>query len=241
MSCRHCRIHGVTFLSYDGAPTTDGHTLLSLARLYSTLNISSPQSLSPPHRLLFPVVPTFAGPRPQPDNERIRRQRSNIGVSPQTLKAAYPSLAGAEFAEDFVDFADIGIPVLFDRVIVADRGAARRGGSPRHALWAAPFTSLRASEDWFDATRRTLAQYFFGEDESTAEMPTVTYLSRQDGPEGERLRAADHTALLNALSSLTRSGIRVHIMDESASWSERMRALAQSTVSLEKVSRLISD
>ncbi|KAI0287548.1 hypothetical protein BC826DRAFT_1108391 [Russula brevipes] len=224
------RTHGVTFLSYDGAPTTDGHTLLSLVRLYSTLNISSPQSLSPPHRLLFPAVPTFAGP--QPDNERIRRQRSNIGVSPQTLKAAYPSLAGAEFAEDFEDFADIGIPVLFDRVVVADRGAARRGGSPRHTLWAAPFTSLRASEDWFDATRQTLAQYFFGEDESAVGMPTVTYLSRQDGPEGERLRAADHTALLDALPSLTRSGIRVYVLDESASWSERMRALAQSTIVL---------
>lgn len=200
--------------------------------------MSSPQSLSPPHRLFFPTIHTFSDPRPQPDDETAPRKRSNIGVAPQTLKAAYPSLSGAQFAEDFGDFASIGVPVLLDRVVVADRGAARRNGLHRGApAWAAPFTALRASKDWFEQVRRTLAEYLFGEAESAATSATkkphtVTYLSRQEGPEGERLRPTDHAALLNALQGLAKTGVRVYVMDEHASWGERMRALAQSTVSL---------
>ncbi|KAH8991381.1 hypothetical protein EDB83DRAFT_2479609, partial [Lactarius deliciosus] len=49
---------------------------------------------------------------------------------------------------------------------------------------------------------------------------TVTYLARQDGLEGKRLRAADHAALQDVLT------------DEKASWTERMRAVAQSSIVL---------
>jgi len=225
------RIHGVTFLSYDGVPTTDAHTLLSLVRLYSSLNVSSPHSLSPPHRILFPRIPTFTDPRPQPDNETILRHRSSIGVTPQTLKAAYPSLAGPQFAEDFADFAGLVVPVLLDRVVIADRGAARRGGLPARV---APFTALRASEDWFESARGTLAEYFLGglyegQAAPAAGTYTVTYLSRQDGAEGDRLRASDHAALVEALRGLARTGVKVNIVDEKASWAERMRAIVQST------------
>jgi hypothetical protein len=247
-------------VSYDGAPATDPHTLLSLARLYSTLNISSPHSLSPPHRILFPSVPIFADPRPNPDNEDVVRRRANIGVAPETLKAAYPSLSGAQFAEDFSDFTGIGLPVLLDRVVVADRGAARRGGqlSRGEPVWAAPFTKLRASEDWFEPMRKALSECLFGEDasgrpssaaagatsgasnnnndhapaETTTTIQTVTYLSRQEGIANERLRAADHAALLSALENLARTGVRVYVLDEYATWTERMRALAESTVVL---------
>jgi|SRR6267142_272888 len=247
------RIHGVTFISSDSAPAIDSHTLLSLMRLYSTLNVSSPHSLSLPHRVFFPSVPTFTDPRPDPE-ESIPRQRANIGMAPETLKAAYPSLAGAQFAEDFADFTGIGLPVLLDRVVIADRGAARRGGLPRDTpAWTVPFTRLRASEDWFEPMRKSLSECILGEDEnsagtgtsadSTGNAPapaaaaaaathTVTYLSRQGGEEGSRLRAADHAALLGALENLARTGVRVYVLDEYATWTERMRALAQSTVVL---------
>ncbi|KAH9962869.1 hypothetical protein BC827DRAFT_177842 [Russula dissimulans] len=226
------RIHGVTFVSYDAAPTTDAHTLPSLVRLYSSLNVSSPHSLSPPHRIFFPSIPTFSDPRPQPDDETVPRHRSGIGVVPQTLKAAYPSLAGPQFAEDFADFAGLVVPVLLDRVVIADRGAARRGGLSART---APFTALRASEDWFESERRTLAEYFLGgEDEgaAAARTHTVTYLSRQDGVQGDRLRASDHAALVEGLRGLGRTGVKVNIVDENASWTERMRAIVQSTVVL---------
>jgi len=236
------RIHGVTFVSYDGPSTTDSHTLLSLMRLYSTLNISSPQSLSPPHRIFFPAISTFADPAPEPDDENIPRVRSNIGVAPETLKAAYPSLVGAQFEEDFGDFIGINMPVLLDRVVVSDRGAARHSGlSPDMSAWSPPFTSLRASEDWFEPVRGLLAQLVLGEDESAVPDSTatpsagthaVTYISRQDSTDSERLLAADHEALLKGLQNLARTGVKVFVIDETASWTERMRALAQSTIVL---------
>jgi hypothetical protein len=242
MHASHGRIHGVTFVSYDGPSTTDSHTLLSLMRLYSTLNISSPQTLSPPHRICFPALPTFVDPTPEPDNESIPRIRSNIGVAPETLKAAYPSLVGAQFEENFEDFIGIGMPVLLDRVVVSDRGAAQHSGLPGGmSAWSPPFTSLRASEDWFEPVRRPLAQLVLGEDESavsdstatpTAGTHAVTYISRQDSTDSDRLLAADHDALLEGLQNLAGTGVKVFVVDENASWTERMRALAQSTVSL---------
>lgn len=246
----HDRIHGVTFISYDGVPTTDSHTLLSLARLYSSLNVSSPQSLSPPHRIFFPSIPTFTEPRPNPDDESILRHRSYIGVPPETFKAAYPSLAGAQFSEDFADFAGISLPVVLDRVVVADRGAARHAGLPHgEPAWEMPFTSLRASEDWFEPMRKALSECLFGVDESAgadalsgnALTPAITYLARQDGAEGERLRAEDHLALLEALESLARTGVKVFVLDEYATWTERMRALAQSTIVLSLFGDHLSD
>lgn len=167
--------------------------------------------------------------------------RSDIGIAPETLKAAYPSLVGAQFEEDFEDFTGIDMPFLLDRVVISDRGAALHSElSPGMAAWSPPFTSLRASEDWFEPVRRALAQLVLGEDEisipdSTA---TVTYISRQNA-DSDRLLAADHEALLNALQNLARTGVKVFVIDEDSSWSERMRALAQSTVSLRSVSALI--
>jgi hypothetical protein len=242
MHTSHGSIHGVTFVSYDGPSTTDSHTLLSLMRLYSTLNISSPQSLSPPHRILFPAIPTFVDPTPVPDDESILRIRSNIGVAPETLKAAYPSLVGAQFQEDFEDFVAIGMPVILDRVVISDRGAARHSElSDGMSAWSPPFASLRASEDWFEPVRRPLAQLVLGEDEGAVSDSTatpaagkhaVTYISRQGSGDGGRLLAADHEALLEGLQNLARTGVKVFVIDENASWTERMHALAQSTVSL---------
>jgi len=174
-------------------------------------------------------------------------------VPPETLKAAYPSLAGAQFSEDFADFAGISLPVLLDRVVVADRGAARHGGLPHGApAWTVPFASLRASEDWFEPMRKALSECLFGVDESAgagatssnapaAETHTITYLARQDGAEGERLRAEDHVALLSELENLARTGVTVYVLDEYATWTERMRALAHSTVVLSVFGDHLSD
>jgi hypothetical protein len=123
------------------------------------------------------------------------------------------------------------MPVLLDRVIVSDRGAAQHSGlPPGMSAWSPPFTSLRASEEWFEPARRPLAQLVLGED--AARTHAVTYISRQASGNGERLLAADHEALLKGLQNLARTGVKVFVIDENASWTERMRALAQSTVSL---------
>ncbi|KAH8995595.1 hypothetical protein EDB83DRAFT_2377381, partial [Lactarius deliciosus] len=54
---------------------------------------------------------------------------------------------------------------------------------------------------------------------------TVTYLARQDGLEGKRLGAADHRRCWT-------TGVTVHVVDEKASWMERMHAVAQSSIVL---------
>ncbi|KAF8260814.1 hypothetical protein EI94DRAFT_1789756 [Lactarius quietus] len=236
------RMHGVTFLSYDGPSTTDAHTLISLQRLYSTLNSSSPQPLSPPHRLFFPAISTFADHVPDAIDQLTPRRRSNIGVAPETLKAAYPSLAGPLFAGDFDDFVGIAAPLLLDRVVIADRGAARRALLAHNVpAWMPPFSGLEATVDWFDPVRHTLAEYFGVAEDTAASIRTVTYLARQDGLEGERLRAADHAALLAALGSLARSGVTVHVVDENSSWTQRMRAIAQSTIVLSVFGEHVAD
>jgi hypothetical protein len=190
---------------------------------------------------MFPALPIFADPAREPDDE-TPRIRSNLGVAQETLKAAYPSLVGALFQHDFEDFSDIDMPVLLDRVVLSDRGAARHSGlSPGMSAWSPPFTSLRTSEDWFEPVRRLMAQLVLEEDESATPGSTatpaagthaVTYISRQGSADSERLLGADHEALLEGLQSLARTGVKVFVIDENESWMGRMRALAQSTVSL---------
>ncbi|KAH9177967.1 hypothetical protein EDB89DRAFT_2188754 [Lactarius sanguifluus] len=88
----------------------------------------------------------------------------------------------------------------------------------------------------FDPVRHTLARYFGAPEEDTAAgTRTVTYLARQDGLEGEQLCAADHVALLDVLVGLARTGVTVHVVDEKASRTERMRAVAQSSIVLSVV------
>jgi len=50
--------------------------------------------------------------------------------------------------------------------------------------------------------------------------------ARQDGLDGERLRAADHTALWTLWRVFQEGASRCNIVDESATWTERMRAVA---------------
>jgi len=106
--------------------------------------------------------------------------------------------------------------------------------------WTLPFSALEAAEDWFEPVRHTLAEYF-GVAENAAGARTVAYLSRQENLEGERLRAADHAALLSALARLAKTGVTVHVIDETASWTERMRAVAQSTIVLSVFGEHVAD
>ncbi|KAA1472566.1 hypothetical protein DENSPDRAFT_838882 [Dentipellis sp. KUC8613] len=240
------RIHGVTLMSYDDPQSTDARTILALQRLYSTLNDSS-TPLSPPHRLVFPSVPTFSDKKPDPDDGAIPRRRSSVGIHPYTFKAAYPSLAGALFSEDYDDFVGMNTPVMFDRLVIADRGAsARRGGD-----WARPFTDMQADVAWFEPARRAMEDALaLGEAERgrAGLGKEVTYLVNQRGlgldagvrPAG-RLRDEDHKALLEALKGLRRSGVHVNVIEETTPWAERMRAVVRSAVTIGTFGDHLSD
>ncbi|KAI0064387.1 hypothetical protein BV25DRAFT_1898814 [Artomyces pyxidatus] len=231
------RIHGVTFMSYDTPAATDSHTLLSLQRLYSTIDPTSA-----PHRLLFSSIPTFSDRKPEPDDDTIVRQRSSLGIHPYLLKSAYPSLAGPLFSEDFDDFVGMGAPMVLDRLVVADRGAARRHGAATLPPWAPPFSDLHAPTAWFEPVRHNLAGYFGVQEEGARRHGyEVTYLAQQAGLGGAKLRDADHQALLDALKRLRGEGVTVHIINESTGWTERMRAILRSTMVLGVYGEHLSD
>ncbi|KAI0052163.1 hypothetical protein FA95DRAFT_1553853 [Auriscalpium vulgare] len=229
------RMHGVTFMSYDPPTTTDSHTLLSLQRLYTTINASSPFALSRPHRLLLPSIPTFADKKPEPDDESHPRQRSSAGVHPLLLKAAYPSLAGPLFAEDVDDFTGMGAPLLLDRLVVADRRAM---GAPG---WSRAFTDVHVSSEWFEPVRRTLAGVFGAQDTRARGGFEVTYLAPRAPLGSAALRDADHRALLDALKGLHHDGVTVHVVTDATPWAARMEAIVHSTVVLGVYGEHLSD
>ncbi len=154
----------------------------------SGLHIISPSSpavpasaVPAPLRLIFPHVPTFSTPHIPPNpNVDVKahpppRERAYLGIHPLLPKAVLPTV-GMWFAEDWDDLADMHLPFLLERVVIADRGAAERGrenwrssqssdnnkrspseeGEP---VWAAPFVGLNAPDGWWGSVRSALLRY----------------------------------------------------------------------------------
>lgn len=228
-------IQGVSWLSYDAIPSN--YTLFSLWRTHSSLNVStSPYPFRPPRRLLFPNIPTFEGIGPDVHAPIIRRQRSDSGFHPYLPKAAFP-LLGLMYKEDWEDYALMEVPFVFERLVVADLGAAARSTNdmPPFAL---PLVGLHASKDWWEPIRQNLAKFLHVNLHTQnlnngQEKTVVTYISRQDATSGSRLRSADHNALVSALETLHESNdFEVNIVSSEGQWTERLSAIAQSNVIL---------
>ncbi|KAL6302988.1 hypothetical protein BKA93DRAFT_364114 [Sparassis latifolia] len=184
------RIYGTSWVATDPPALQDPYTFLSLFHAHSTL--SSPDSkagVPAPLRLMLPHVPTFSSPQlPSPGGDnKIHpppRERSYNGFHPLLPKAVIPTL-GLWYQEDWEDLAEMNLPWLLERVVIADRGAAERGrenwgrrwrpadrmaeisdhdfkraedddGKP---AWAAPFVGLKAPEGWWGPVRTALARY----------------------------------------------------------------------------------
>ncbi|KAI0631216.1 hypothetical protein C8Q77DRAFT_1219359 [Trametes polyzona] len=211
------KIHGTSWLALGKAEAQDPYTLLSLFRTHSSLSttapsasftsssglhIIAPPSGSPPApsgipaplRIIYPYIPTFSspnippGPGQDPKAHPPPRERAYTGTHPFLPKAVFPTL-GAWFLEDWADLADMHVPFLLERVVVADRGAAERGRehwtpaapaaeAPRAddlekraapvketaPAWAAPFFGLQAPEAWWAPVRAALLRYLHIDD-----------------------------------------------------------------------------
>ncbi|KAL1949057.1 hypothetical protein VTO73DRAFT_10863 [Trametes versicolor] len=203
------KIHGTSWLALGTAESQDPYTLLSLFRTHASVSsgapsssftsssglhiITPPSSSSPsapsipaPLRIIYPYIPTFSspnvppGPGEDPKAHPPPRTRAYTGTHPLLPKVVLPTLA-AWYQEDWQDFADMHVPFLLERVVIADRGAAERGRAswipaadaarvdemskraPPTAetapAWAAPFIGLSAPETWWTPVRTALLRY----------------------------------------------------------------------------------
>ncbi|KAI8976570.1 hypothetical protein BD414DRAFT_445988 [Trametes punicea] len=203
------KIHGTSWLALGTAEMQDSYTLFSLLRTHASLSTTAPptsftsstglhiiapsSNSSParpavpaPLRLIFPHIPTFSSPNvpPGPDEDPKMhpppRERAYTGIHPFLPKAVFPTL-GVWYTEDWQDLADMHVPFLLERVVVADRGAAERGrehwrqaasepssggevkkrvpGREGEPAWAAPFVGLPAPQRWWAPVRSALLRY----------------------------------------------------------------------------------
>ncbi|KAH9163406.1 hypothetical protein EDB89DRAFT_2247557 [Lactarius sanguifluus] len=211
-------MHVLTFLSYDGPSTTDLHTLISLQCLYST---SSAQPLPLPHAsssLPSPPSRTIQG-------RSMRTSHSAAQTSVRHQRCSKRPTRASQGRSMQATSMTLSASAHRSCWTASLSPAACRAGLPRDVpAWALMFTALEAAEDWFDPVRHMLPRYFGAPKEDTAAgTRTVTYLARQDGLEGERLRTMRRCWM---------TGITVHVVNEMASWTERMRAVARSTIVL---------
>jgi hypothetical protein len=218
----------------------DNTTLLSLWRTYSTLdttiNSTGYTALPPPRRLIYPNNRFFTDANPPYEEHWIPRVRTNTGFHPFLAKALFPDMT-ILYYEDWEDWQRMEVPVLFERVVVADWVAAldgvhasgNGGKMPPHS---AAF-KLNASAMWWEPVRRSLAEWF-GVYEQPTVGKTITYLHRQGRRTGPRLTAETHTRLMQALEALvSEKGYQLQIVssyDEETNWSSRMEAIVKSQV-----------
>jgi hypothetical protein len=148
------------------------------------------------------------------------------------LKAAFPTIE-VMYTEDWQDFADMHIPYVLERVVVADRGAAKRNSadwdtpwSPsapsahegelrrRQAedglpAWAAPF-GFDMPAEWWAPARAALREYLgLPAEQARKGKPVVTFVSMREEPyeAGAHLRTEDHPGLVEGLRKLEKEGV----------------------------------
>jgi len=159
------RLYGTSWLSTDPPSSQDPYTVFSLLRTHnyllsprmgkvftstSGLRIMGPGSIpdisdvTPPIRLVLPFVPSFSSPQlpTPPGGEEVKehpplRVKSYNGLHPNFLRAVFPTVT-VSYSEDWKDLEGMGVPYIFDRVIVADSGAASRGREQWTVGWTPP-------------------------------------------------------------------------------------------------------
>lgn len=159
--------------------------------------------------------------------------RDYASMNQWVLRSTFPS-ATAEYSADWQDRAEMGRPVILDRVIFSDRSATMKGEDfVRTERIASEAFALPGSVYWWTMIRDAVTKFSLpdqGIDESSR--PVITYLSRQEW--GRRmLIQKDHEKLLKELYKLRdQYGVEVNVVSmETLSHAEQFRLASRTTVS----------
>ena len=159
------------------------------------------------------------------------------------LRSTFPS-ATAEYSADWQDRAEIGRPMILDRVIFTDRSATMMG---EHFLstgrTASEAFALPGKAHWWNLVRSAVTKFGgFDEDAEAGSKPVITYISRQEWPR-RRLRQKDHEKLVTELYKLRDNyGVEVNIVSmDQLTHAEQFKLAARTTVSttFELLSRFV--
>lgn len=200
--------------------------LFGFWRTYSSLDPSISDSgisaLSTPRRIWFVHL-------------NANQWRDPPRLNQWVLRGAFPSLT-VEYSNDWIDRAELGRPLLLDRVLFTDRAASMQG---QHAHEVgrplAEACALPGSLHWWSPIARNAMQFAGLVDESSlveTGRPVITYISRQKRG-GRMLVPEHHERLVEELYSLRdKYGYEVNIASmEKLSREEQIRLAARTTVS----------
>ncbi|KAJ7081367.1 hypothetical protein B0H15DRAFT_786545 [Mycena belliarum] len=164
-------------------------------RTYSSLDPSisadGNTTLPQPRHMFFNRIDAFRWRDPTDMNQLI-------------LRSSFPDVT-MEFNDDWDDRVKMGVPFVFERVVLADRSAAMRAYNfQRYQRTAAVPFGLPGSVNWWMTIRNSVIQFAgmdLDEGSSTTSRPVITYISRQVW--GRRtLREEDHKKLVKELYRL---------------------------------------
>lgn len=150
------------------------------------------------------------------------------------VRSSFPSVT-MEFIDDWRDRIEMGQPIVFERVLLADRSAAMR--SYNYARYqrtaAAPF-GLPGSLNWWQPIRNNVIGFAGLDPEvggGTTSKPVITYISRQNW--GRRMLIPEHHDKLVAELYKLRDtyGYEVNVVEaEKMSRLEQIQLAARTTV-----------
>ncbi|KAJ6584674.1 hypothetical protein B0H19DRAFT_1206422 [Mycena capillaripes] len=162
------------------------------------------------------------------------RWRDPTNMNQLVLRSTFPEVT-MEFRDDWDDRVKMGVPFVFERVILADRSAAMRAYNfQRYQRTAAVPFALPGSVNWWMTIRNNVVQFAgmdLNDGRSTTARPVITYISRQ--PWGRRtLIEADHEQLVKELYRLGDEHdweVNVVLMEE-VSRAEQIRIAVRTTI-----------
>jgi len=194
-------------------------------RTYSSLDPTIPPdgttTLPQPRHMFFNRLDAF-------------RWRDPTNMNQLVLRSSFPEVT-MEFRDDWDDRIKMGVPFVFERVVLADRSAAMRAYNyQRYQRTASVPFALPGSVNWWMTIRNNVVQFAgldLNDGSSTTATPVITYISRQEW--GRRtLIQEDHEKLVKELYRLRdEHGWEVNIvLMENISRAEQIRLAVRTTV-----------